>query len=180
MAEEYPRARRTRDACARVALSRAYVTYVSILPCVRTHVVNGAYTVNCKTTVRAPVVIKTNQRSMATVCDHCAACRTVILQACSKYIQTEKGSCARRVRIAVPLFAPLSQTDSTVFERRHRRLGQCLQRLLLNSSEDEARSLLAWLHVRATALTLVDSAFPRPTARAPTLIITIQNLDSRI
>ena len=104
--------------------------------------VNGAYTVNCKTTVRAPVVIKTNQRSMATVCDHCAACRTVILQALQQ-VQTEKGSCARRVRIAVPLFAPLSQTDSTVFERRHRRLGQCLQRLLLNSSEDEARSLLA-------------------------------------
>ena len=97
----------------RVALSHAYVMYVPILRCVCTHVVNGVYTVNCETRSRAPVVIKTNQRSMVTVCDHCAACGTVVLQACSKY-QTEKGSHGRRVCIAVPLFAPLSQTDSSV------------------------------------------------------------------
>ena len=99
----------------RVALSRAsYVT----LRCMRTHVVNCVYTMNCagiKTRSRVPVVIKTNQRSMATACDHCAACGTVILQACSKY-QTEKGSRAQRVCIAVPLSAPLSQTDSIVFK----------------------------------------------------------------
>ena len=67
-------------------------------------------TLNCagiKTRSRAPVVIKTNKRSMATACDHWVACGIVILQACSKY-QTEKGSCARRVRIAAPLFAPFS------------------------------------------------------------------------
>ena len=97
----------------RVALSRAYVTYVPILPCVRTHVVNRAYTVNCKTTVRAPVVIKTNQRSMATVCDHCAACRTVILQACSKY----------RLRKAVAPEEYASQRLSLLLS--HRRIAQC-------------------------------------------------------
>ena len=97
----------------RVALSRAYVTYVPILRCVRTHVVNGAYTVNCKTTVRAPVVIKTNQRSMATVCDHCAACRPVILQACSKY----------RLRKAV---APEEYASQCLFLLlSHRRIAQC-------------------------------------------------------
>ena len=30
-------------------------------------------------------MIKTNQRIMATACDHCGVCGTAILQACSKY-----------------------------------------------------------------------------------------------
>ena len=44
MAEECPRATHTRR--VRIALPRAYVTYVPVLRCVRTHVVNGVYTVN--------------------------------------------------------------------------------------------------------------------------------------
>ena len=64
-----------------------------------------------KTRSRAPVVIKTNQRSMATVCDHCAVCGTVILQACS------------RLRKAVALEEYASQRLS--FLLSHRRIAQC-------------------------------------------------------
>lgn len=42
-----------------------------------------------KTRSRAPVVVKTKQRGMATACDQCAVCGTVILQACSKYRLTK-------------------------------------------------------------------------------------------
>ena len=104
----------------RVALSRAYVTYVPILSCVRTHVVDGAYTVNCKTTVRAPVLIKTNQRSIATVCDHCAVCGTVILQACSKYrlrkaVAPEEYASQRLSSVGPPAAPEVHSTRTILF-----------------------------------------------------------------
>ena len=138
MAEEYPRAR---DACASSSLSR--VRNVSAYTALRAHPRGQrcAYKVTVNYSESACRDQNKPEKYGYCLSPLCCLwnCHPVSLQ----QVRTEKDSCARRVRIPVPLFAPLSQTDSTVFESRHRRLGQCLQRLLLNSSEDEARSLLA-------------------------------------
>ena len=144
MAEEYPRATHTRSVFVYIALSLAYVTYVPILRCVRTHEVNGAYPVkvNCETRSRAPVVIKKPREVWLLFV---TIVLFVELSSCklAKSTDRERQSRPKSTHSSASLCSSLTDGSSTVFERRHRRLGQCLQRLLLYSSEDEARSLLA-------------------------------------
>ena len=115
MAEQYPRATHSRRVC--VSLSRAYVTYVPILRCVHTHVVNGAYTVNSETRSRAPVVIKKTREVWLLF----VTCGTVILQACSKY----------RLRKAVAPEEYAWQCLSLLLS--HRRIAQCSKGIIDSS-----------------------------------------------